>query len=133
MASKSKKQNKEPSSRSAAAQKAAAARVEKREALRRSRETRGIICLAIAVLLGIYLFISGTGIVGKALSSVLFGLFGWPAYVLPVLFLVTGLLIIRSARESRSAKNADWMFFAGIWDILTLFEVIRNIPYSGVE
>ena len=39
MASKSKAQNKE--SRSAAAQKAAAARVEKREAMRRSRETRG--------------------------------------------------------------------------------------------
>ncbi|MBQ1771903.1 MAG: DNA translocase FtsK 4TM domain-containing protein [Clostridia bacterium] len=133
MASKSKTNNKEPSSRSAAAQKAAAARVEKREALRRSRETRGVICLAVAVLLGIYLFISGTGIVGKTLSRVLFGLFGWPAYVLPVLFLIIGLLIIRSARESRSAKNADWMFFAGIWDILTLAEVIRNIPYSGVE
>ena len=133
MASKSKTNNKEPSSRSTAAQKAAAARVEKREALRRSRETRGVICLAVAVLLGIYLFISGTGIVGKTLSRVLFGLFGWPAYVLPVLFLIIGLLIIRSARESRSAKNADWMFFAGIWDILTLAEVIRNIPYSGVE
>ena len=133
MASKSKAQNKESSSRSAAAQKAAAARVEKREAMRRSRETRGIICIAVAVLLGIYLFISGSGILGKTLSSVLFGLFGWPAYILPVLFLVTGLLIIRSARESRSLKNADWMFFAGIWDILTLAQVIRNIPYSGVE
>ena len=132
MASNSKK-SKAPSSRSAAAQKAAAARVEKREALRRSRETRGVVCLAIAVLLGIYLFISGSGILGKTLSSLLFGLFGWPAYVLPVLFLIIGLLIIRSARESRSAKNADWMFFAGIWDILTLAEVIRNIPYSGVE
>ncbi len=133
MASKSKAQNKESSSRSTAAQKAAAARVEKREAMRRSRETRGIICIAIAVLLGIYLFISGSGILGKTLSSLLFGLFGWPAYILPVLFLITGLLIIRSARESRSLKNADWMFFAGIWDILTLAQVIRNIPYSGVE
>ena len=131
MASKSKAQNKE--SRSAAAQKAAAARVEKREAMRRSRETRGIICLAIAVLLGIYLFISGSGVLGETLSKLLFGLFGWPAYILPVLILVTGLLILRSARESRSLKNADWMFFAGIWDIVTLAQVIRNIPYSGVE
>ena len=64
MASNSKK-SKAPSSRSAAAQKAAAARVEKREALRRSRETRGVVCLAIAVLLGIYLFISGSGILGS--------------------------------------------------------------------
>ena len=136
MASKSKDKSTssgKSSDRTAAARKESSARIRKREELRRKRETRGIICIAVAVLLGIYLFVSGTGILGQAASRLLFGLFGWPAYILPVILLITGIMIIRGSREDTSDRNTDWMFFAATWDIVTLAQLIRNVPYKNVD
>ena len=86
MATKSSTKSKPRSNRTAAA-KAAKTRAANQEQLRRQREARGVLLIAAGVLLGVYLFVSGTGVLGAFLSELLFGLCGWFAYVLPVVLL----------------------------------------------
>jgi len=133
MASTSKKQTASGSkNKSESARKAAATRAAKLEEQRRERETRGVLCIALGVVLGAYLFASASGVLGKFLSEVLFGLFGWPAYVLPILCIFAGIMIIRGSRVN-DFNGSDWVFFAGMWDIVTLFQLARNLPYHGEE
>ena len=67
MATKSSAKNKPRSNRSAAS-KAAQTRAANQEQLRRQREARGVLFIAAGVLLGVYLFVSGTGVLGAFLS-----------------------------------------------------------------
>lgn len=131
MASKSGKTSASaPSNKSASASRAAATRAANLERQQKKRETHGVICIALGVLLGAYLFVSGTGVLGEFLSRVLFGLCGWPAYVLPVICIGAGIAIIRGSRAN-TIGGSDWIFLLACWDIMTLAQVIRGVPYVG--
>lgn len=133
MASASKKQATAASNhKSESARKAAATRAARLEEQRRRRETNGVLCIALGVLLGAYLFASGTGVLGEFLSEVLFGLFGWPAYILPALCVFAGVMMIRGSHVN-DYVGSDWVFFAGMWDLVTLFQLARNLPYAGED
>ncbi len=59
--------------------------------------------LLLCTAMGILLFLSNFnlfGVVGKALSSILFGLFGLPQYVLPLLFIVFVLFTLRARTDN---------------------------------
>lgn len=135
MASRSKSRpvgEPQKNTRSAAAEKAAATRAANLEEQRQKRESRGVICIAAGVLLAAYLFVSGTGVLGEFLSRVLFGLCGWPAYILPVICIAAGIAIIRGSRVN-SLGSSDWVFLLGCWATMTLAQIIRNVPYAGEQ
>ncbi len=129
------------SNRTESARKAAAKRAARKEEQRRKKEVRGVVCIAAGILLGIYMFFSGTGLLGEMLSKLPFGLFGTTAYVIPVLFLFSGIMIIRNSRNGEIYDGPDWVFYAGIWDVITLAHAfvindkgtLDQVKYTGVD
>ncbi len=70
------------------------------------------VFIVFAVILFIFLaFASGTGVIGKALSKVLFGLFGAGSWAMPFVLLGIGLLWRRTVREDRIAGTFIYAFF----------------------
>jgi len=129
MATKSNSnKNKKPSG--SAAKKAAETRAANREWERRHRESRGILYIACGILLGLYLFVSGTGALGEFLSKFFFGLFGWVAYALPVVFFVAGVLAI-AGKNGTSRGGTGWAV-TGVLSVLTLAQAVRGLAYQGV-
>ena len=109
--------------------KSAETRAANRERARRQREARGVLLIAFGVLLGVYLFVSGTGVLGAFLSRLLFGLCGWFAYVLPVVLIGAGVLAI-AGRNGSSSGSAGWVL-TGIVAALTLAQTAQGAAYKG--
>lgn len=129
MATKSSTKSKPRSNRTAAA-KAAKTRAANQEQLRRQREARGVLLIAAGVLLGVYLFVSGTGVLGAFLSELLFGLCGWFAYVLPVVLLAAGILTIAGSHGTGSGSTG-WTA-TGVVAAMTLAQTALHAAYKGV-
>lgn len=129
MATKSSTKSKPRSNRTAAA-KAAKTRAANQEQLRRQREARGVLLIAAGVLLGVYLFVSGTGVLGAFLSELLFGLCGWFAYVLPVVLLAAGILTIAGSHGTGSGSTG-WTA-TGVVAAMTLAQTALHAVYKGV-
>lgn len=93
---------------------------------------RDEICILCVLAVCILLLISNFGIggmVGEAVSSVLFGLFGWIAYLIPVLiFSVVAFLI--SNRGNSHAYIKSIALFVLVVLLATLLELIMN-PYDA--
>ena len=109
--------------------KAASQRGAGQEEARRKREVRGVLYIAFGVLLGVYLFVSGTGVLGEFLSRLLFGLCGWFAYVLPVVCIGAGILSI-AGRNGSGGSGTGWLV-TGVIAALTLAETARGAAYKG--
>lgn len=126
-----KKSSSKTTSRSSntSSRKAAETRAANQERARRQREIRGVLLIAFGVLLGVYLFISGTGVLGEFLSKLLFGLCGWFAYALPVVLVGAGLLAI-AGRNGTSTGSAGWLI-TGVIAALTLAQTARGAAYKG--
>ncbi len=122
------KQNK----KSSAGSKAAATRAANAEAERRQREIAGVLLIAAGVLLGIYMFVSASGVLGKWLSGVLFGLCGWIAYVLPVILIGLGVLSIQGSRRA-GMRGSAWFAIVGVLSIITLNQIIYDAPFKTVR
>lgn len=91
------------------------------------------IIILSALAAGILLLISNFGIggfVGDAVSSVLFGLFGTIAYIIPIL-LFTGIAFVISNKGNSIAyiKTVAGVGFA--WMVCTLFQLIMNEYTAG--
>ena len=129
MATKSSTKSKPRSNRTAAA-KAAKTRAANQEQLRRQREARGVLLIAAGVLLGVYLLVSGTGVLGAFLSELLFGLCGWFAYVLPVVLLAAGILTIAGSHGTGSGSTG-WTA-TGVVAAMTLAQTALHAVYKGV-
>ncbi len=87
--------------------------------------------LAVCILLMISNFGLG-GLVGDAISSVMFGLFGWTAYIMPVLlFAVIAFLISNKGNAHAYIKSAAAIILAIL--CATLLELIANPYDSGAE
>ena len=129
MATKSRSRSADKPSRTSSQKKAAETRAANRERARRQREARGVLLIAFGVLLGVYLFVSGTGVLGAFLSRLLFGLCGWFAYVLPVVLIGAGVLAI-AGRNGSSSGSAGWVL-TGIVAALTLAQTAQGAAYKG--
>lgn len=128
MATKSgSKTAKKPSNTSS--QKAAATRIANQELARRRREAHGVLLIAFGVLLGVYLFVSGTGVLGEFLSELLFGLCGWFAYVLPVVLIGAGVLAI-AGKNGTGNGSAFWILI-GVIAALTLAQTTTGAAYKS--
>ena len=129
MATKSRSRSAGKPSQTSSQKKAAETRAANRERARRQREARGVLLIAFGVLLGVYLFVSGTGVLGAFLSRLLFGLCGWFAYVLPVVLIGAGVLAI-AGRNGSSSGSAGWVL-TGIVAALTLAQTAQGAAYRG--
>lgn len=129
MATKSRSRSASKPSQTSSQKKAAETRAANRERARRQREARGVLLIAFGVLLGVYLFVSGTGVLGAFLSRLLFGLCGWFAYVLPVVLIGAGVLAI-AGRNGSSSGSAGWVL-TGIVAALTLAQTAQGAAYKG--
>ena len=106
----------------------APARGARQEEARRQGEVRGVLYIAAGILLGVYLFVSGTGVLGEFLSRLLFGLCGWFAYALPLVCIGAGVLSIAGRASGRSGTG--WIV-TGVIAALTLAEAARGAAYKG--
>mgnify|MGYP002910071969 CR=1 FL=1 len=106
----------------------APARGARQEEARRRGEVRGVLYVAAGILLGVYLFVSGTGVLGEFLSRLLFGLCGWFAYALPLVCIGAGVLSIAGRASGRSGTG--WIV-TGVIAALTLAEAARGAAYKG--
>ena len=100
------------------------------EAELRRRERTGIIYIAAGVLLGVYIFIAGSGILGKWLSKFFFGLSGVFTYFLPFIFIGMGILTIAGKRGS-SSGSFGWIV-TGILSALTLAETATKPDFRAM-
>lgn len=100
------------------------------EAELRRRERNGIIYIAVGVLLGVYIFIAGSGILGKWLSKFFFGLSGVFTYFLPFIFIAMGILTIAGKRGS-STGSFGWTA-TGILAALTLAETATKPDFRAM-
>ncbi len=121
-----------PNNKSSAGSKAAATRAANAETERRQREIAGVLLIAAGVLLGIYMFVSASGVLGKWLSGVLFGLCGWIAYVLPVILIGLGVLSIQGSRRA-NMRGSAWFAIIGVLSIITLNQIIYDAPFKTVR
>lgn len=91
------------------------------------------IIILSALAAGILLLISNFGIggfVGDAVSSVLFGLFGTIAYIIPIL-LFTGIAFVISNKENSIAYIKTVAGVGFTWMVCTLFQLIMNEYTAG--
>lgn len=92
---------------------------------------RGDILILLALALSVLLFISNIGfggVLGKALSSVSFGLFGLMAYVLPVLLFYCFLFILANG----SGPSAG-LRLGGLWGLYVFICAFFQLVLYGFE
>ena len=109
-----------------------ARRTKKRnEAQQTRREVWGVALIALAVFLGVCLYFETAGLIGAAITNLLFGLTGLFAYALPVALLVGGGFIIGLA-AARPQKGRTALILIGVLFALTLLHVIAR-PVLGTS
>lgn len=97
----------------------------------RKRERNGIIYIAVGVLFGVYIFIAGSGILGKVLSTFFFGLNGFFTYFLPFVCIGMGILTIVGKRGS-STGSFGWIV-TGVLAAMTFAETTTKPDFSALQ
>lgn len=102
----------------------------KRNEVRQTRrEVWGVALIALGIFLGVCLYFEAAGLVGAAITSVLFGLSGLFAYALPPTLIIGGIVFIgRAAAKPQRGRTA--LVLLGVWFTLTLLHVIAR-PMLG--
>jgi len=72
-------------------------RVSKKTA--KNREIIGLVIITLGIFAILTIFTQSTGIVGKVIKPVLFGIFGFLGYIIPFLFIVLGTMIVISRKK----------------------------------
>lgn len=97
------------------------------------REILGICLIALGLFFGAGLYSDAVGVVGKAISTFFFGIFGLLGYSVPVLVVVWGVLCIVF---SENALRPSTLFFSllSLISLLTLLHVyarpiIESVPF----
>jgi len=101
-----------------------AATPKKRNQVRQNRrEIAGVALIALGLFLGICVYVKATGLVGIAVTDILFGLCGMFSYVLPVALLAGGIVLIAiSAAKPRKGRTS--LILLGIWVLLAFLHVL---------
>ena len=113
------------------AKKRSKAAKKRNEALQTRREIWGVSFVALGVFLGVCLYFDAVGVVGKAITEVLFGLFGLFAYALPVALAIGGILLIACASHAPQKGRVAFILL-GVLLLLTLLQVIAK-PLLGTS
>ena len=101
------------------------------EKLSRSYEITGICIIALSIFFAISVYSDNGGTVGGFISSVLMGLFGYCAYLLPVIML-TAIIYFLFCKDKHSARNKLLLSSIAFVDLTAIFHII-NCAQSDVE
>lgn len=91
-----------------------------------TKEITFLVLLVFAILSLLSLF-DMCGIVGEALSTFLFGVFGAMAYAFPIYLIVTTGLYIANSANTR-LKNKVWFSIGGFVSLCAVFQWVVNDP-----
>lgn len=105
-------------------QKKAAKRNTKKDIkARKQREVVGLIMVAAGLFLFTCMFLSSTGLLGRAIKPIMYGLFGLSSYFMPLFIAgIGGALIILDKRKMNKGKVFVLLLFIVV--ILNLFHVV---------
>ena len=123
--------SKSSSSRKSSAKKAAETKAARQQQEQRRRELTGLGLVAGGVLLGIYTFVSASGVLGEFLRTFIFGMFGWFAYGIPFVLVGAGIVCI-AGRQGNTKGGTLWLV-VGILDIMTLAQTATNPEYEALQ
>lgn len=97
----------------------------------RSYEITGICIIALSIFFAISVYSENGGTVGSFISSVLKGLFGYCAYLLPVIMLAA-IIYFLFCKDKPSARNKMILSAVAFIDLTAIFHII-NCAQSNVE
>ncbi len=86
------------------------------------REVGGVVLIALGLFLGVCLYFETAGLLGAAITAVLFGLGGFFAYVLPFVFIASGILFIALA-ASKPKRGRSALIITAVFLALALFHL----------
>ncbi|MGI6664652.1 MAG: DNA translocase FtsK 4TM domain-containing protein [Christensenellaceae bacterium] len=102
--------------------------IEKQVRLR--SEVVGIIYIALAILFGVFIYFSYDAPFGKFIQVALFGMFGFVAYLVPLLLALLGVLTIVYAGQ-RTPSRTIWLLGVSLICILALLDVCATKTYGA--
>ena len=94
----------------------------------RNREILGIMIMSLGLLSAISLLSYKTGIIGKFLRNSFFMLFGFGAYVFPIIIIAIGLLFIINKSDLNGDKKTIYIFI-----LFLIFIILINIKNHDLE
>lgn len=100
------------------------------KAVQTKREVWGVIIIALGLFLGASMYSEAVGILGKAISGFIFGLFGIAAYAMPLIVVAAGVLLIVFS-EGDAGSLPVILSLIGIISILSIIHIARR--GEGVE
>lgn len=100
------------------------------KAAQTKREVWGVIIIALGLFLGASMYSEAVGILGKAISGFIFGLFGIAAYAMPLIVVAAGVLLIVFS-EGDAGSLPVILSLIGIISILSIIHIARR--GEGVE
>jgi len=86
------------------------------------REVGGVVLIALGLFLGVCLYFKTAGLLGAAITAALFGLGGVFAYVLPFVFIASGILFIALA-ASKPKRGRAALIVAAAFLLLALLHL----------
>ena len=89
----------------------------------RSYEITGICIIALSIFFAISVYSDNGGTVGGFISSVLMGLFGYCAYLLPVIMLAA-IIYFLFCKDKRSARNKMILSAIAFIDLTGIFHIV---------
>ncbi len=90
---------------------------------RKQREVAGLILAAVGLFLFMCMFLSSTGLLGRAIKPVMYGLFGLSAYVIPLLISgIGGAIIMLDKKKLNKGKISVLLIF--IFVLMNLLHVV---------
>ncbi len=97
----------------------------------RNYEITGICIIALSIFFAISVYSDNGGTVGTFISSVLMGLFGYCAYLLPVIML-SAIIYFLFCKDKHSARNKMILSAVAFINLTAIFHII-NCAQSNVE
>ncbi len=95
------------------------------KAAQTKREVWGVIIIALGLFLGASMYSDAVGILGKAISGFVFGLFGIAAYAMPLIVIAAGVLLIVFS-EGDVGSLPVILSLVGIVAILSIIHIARR-------
>ena len=95
------------------------------QAAQTKREVWGVIVIALGLFLGASMYFDAVGILGKAISGFIFGMFGIAGYAVPVGIIAAGVLLIVFSEGDLGALPAV-LSIISIVAILSIIHIARR-------
>lgn len=101
----------------------------KRNKLKRNHEITGIITISLGIFSLLSIYTHSAGILGKDFRNVLFGLFGFVAYIIPFIIIFMGILTIIAYKKKTNPGKITMVIFT-VYSAVCLIHMLSLRYYS---